>query len=860
MEIDLELPSSEHEKFDIGSNTNIDDVDSADRMYVEEDDVNSPTTSEHVEEVFGPNANVSTVQNEVDVNAVGLNGVNKGVTCEPHNGLEFETKEAAYSFYREYARSVGFGITIKASRRSKKSGKFIDIKIACSRFGSKRVSSSTVQPRPCLKTDCKAGMHMKRTPEEKWVVHSFIKEHNHDICPLDFYDSIRGHNKQPGIVACQKKGLQLALDEGDVQVMLDNFMYMQDDNPNFFYSIDFDHEKRLRSVFWVDAKGRHDYINFSDVVFFDTFYVRNKYKVPLVPIIGVNHHFQYILLGCALIGEETTLTFVWLMRTWLKAVGSQAPRVVITDQDKFLKEAVADVFPDTRHCFCLWHILRRIFENLGGIINENEKFMAKFNKCIYRSWTDEQFEKRWWKMVDKFELKEDEWFHSLYEDRNKWVPTYMRDSFFAGLSTTERSESITSFFDRYICRETPFKEFIEQYRTFLEDRYYMEAEADFETCHKQPALRSPSPFEKQMSRVYTDAVFKKFQFEVLGVVSCHSQEEREDNGTVIYRVDDFEERQNFVVAWNKAELDICCLCHSFEYRGFLCRHAILVLQNCGLPNIPSHYILKRWTKDAKVRQPTSQISNGLHYRVLRFNDLCKRAMRLVEEGSLSEETYSIAFQALEEVLKHCVGVNNSVRSVLEPNTLAIHGFLDIEEENQNNSMAKSSKKKKTFKKRKGRSEPDGVTIGIQESCQQMEQMSSRAHNLDNCYVPQQDMQGVELSSRAPAFDEYFDAHQNINSVGQLNSNSPIRDDYFSNQQGLQGLGQLHSLATRVGQYGTQQSMQGLLQAQLSFKAPVIHGCFDIQDNLQDMSMASSQFHNIATKHLPSKHLSRQLER
>ena len=226
MEIDLELPSCEHEKLDIGSNTNIDDVDSADRMYVEEDDVNSPTTSEHVEEVFGPNASVSTIQNEVDVNAVGLNGVNKSVTCEPHNGLEFETKEAAYSFYREYARSVGFGITIKASRRSKKSGKFIDIKIACSIFGSKRISSSTVQPRPCLKTDCKAGLHMKRTPEEKWVVHSFIEEHNHDICPLDFYNSIRGHNKQPGIVACQKKGLQLALDEGDVQVMLDNFMYM----------------------------------------------------------------------------------------------------------------------------------------------------------------------------------------------------------------------------------------------------------------------------------------------------------------------------------------------------------------------------------------------------------------------------------------------------------------------------------------------------------------------------------------------------------------------------------------------------------------------------------------------------------
>jgi hypothetical protein len=59
-----------------------------------------------------------------------------------------------------------------------------------------------------------------------------------------------------------------------------------------------------------------------------------------------------------------------------------------------------------------------------------------------------------------------------------------------------------------------------------------------------------------MSRVYTDAIFKKFQVEVLGVVSCHLQKEGEDRGTLIFRVDDFEERKNFIVAWNEAELDI----------------------------------------------------------------------------------------------------------------------------------------------------------------------------------------------------------------------------------------------------------------------------------------------------------------
>ncbi|KAG7986897.1 hypothetical protein I3843_03G106600 [Carya illinoinensis] len=673
-----------------------------------------------------------------------MTAVNKGAHNEPHSGIEFESKEAAYSFYREYARSVGFGITIKASRRSKKSGKLIDIKIACSRFGSKRASSTTMQARPCIKTDCKAGMHIKRMADGKWVVHSFIKEHNHEICHYDFYNSVRGHNKQSDVVACQKKGLQLALDEGDVQVMLDIFMHMQDANPNFFYAIDLDHEKHLRSVFWVDSKGRHDYSSFCDVVFFDTFYVRNKYK------------------------------------TWLKAVGSEAPTVIITDHDRFLKEAVADAFPDSRHSFCLWHILRRIPKNLGSILIENENFMEKFNKCIFQSWTDEHFEKRWWKMVDKFELKKDEWFHSLYEDRNK-----------------------------YICQETTFKEFIDQqYKTFLEDRYEMQIEADFEKHDKQSALRSLSPFEKQMLRVYTDAIFKKFEAEVLGVVSCHLQKESEDEGTMIFRVDDVKEHRNFIVAWNEAEVDICCLCRSFEYRGFLCRHALLVLQRSGVTNIPSKYILKRWTKDAKVRQTSSQISNGLHYRVQRFNHLCKRATRLVEEGSLSEETYHIAFQALEEVLKHYVGANNSVRSASEPNTMAIHRFLDVDEENHNSSKAKLSKKKKTYKKRKGQSKPEGITIGMQESCEQM--------------------------MVCPTLDGYFDAQQSIHALGQLNSSSPLHDDFYGNQQCILGMGQLHSVATRLGQYGTQQSMQGLLHGQLSYKAPAIHGCFDIQDNLQDM--------------------------
>lgn len=833
MEIDLELPSVQEDKLDTGSDTNI--GDGTDVLCVGEEVVNSPRTTNDVEgQGQGLNAaeNFGSVVEGVGEDALGLDTFGKeSKRCEPQKDMEFESKEEAYSFYREYARSVGFGITIKASRRSKKSGKFIDVKIACSRFGSKPDSSKAVNSRSCPKTDCKASMHMKRRQDGKWFIFSFVKEHNHEICPSDFYYALSGRGKQSGIVPCQKKGLQLALDEVDLQVMLEFFMLMQDENPNFFYAIDLDHEKRMRNVFWVDAKSRHDYSKFCDVVFFNCYYVTNKYRVPFVPIIGVNHHFQLMLLGCALVGEETTSTFVWLMRTWLRAVGGQTPKVIITDEGKSLEEAVAEVFPDTRHCFCLWNVLIKIPENLGHVLNRPEIFLKKFNKCIYRSWTQEEFEKKWWKLMDKFELREDEWIQSLYGNRKKWVPAYMLGTFLAGFCASERSECTSSLFDKYLHRETSCKEFMDQYKVFLHDRSEEEARADFETHHNSPAIRYVSPFEKQMSTVYTHSIFKKCQVELLGTNACRAQKTFEDDAVVTYQVDDFEEQQTFVVEWNESDLHISCLCRSFEYRGFLCRHALTVLQMSGVSNIPSHFILRRWTNDVNIRLSSSEISSRFSYRVKRFNDLCKRAIKLGEEGSLSQETYNIVIDALQEAMEQCVGVNTSVRGVLEPNMLAAQGFLSTEEENQSDSLAKASKKKKIHKKRKVQSETEVVPNLVQDCNLQMGQLDSGAHIVDNTYAPQQDMPGM----------------------GQLHSLSLIRKGYCSNQQGMQGMGESNSIGMRIGHYGPRQSLQGL--GPLGYRGPIIHGRFDIQDSLHDVEQSAGprQFHDIVSKHLHDKH-------
>lgn len=619
---------------------------------------------------------------------------------EPINGMEFESKEATYYFYREYARLVGFGITIKASRRSKRSGKFIDVKIVCSRFGTKRESAAAVNPRSCPKTGCKAGLHMKRKEDEKWIIYNFVKEHNHDICPDDFYISIRGKNKPAAALAHQKKGLQLALEEEDLKLMLDHFMDMQEKQPGFFYAVDFDCEKHVRNVFWIDAKAKQDYGSFSDVVLFDTFYFRSGYRIPFAPFIGISHHRQYVLLGCALIGEESESTYSWLFRTWLKAVGDRAPGVMITDQDKLLSDTVVEVFPSSRHCFCLWNVVSKIPEMLNPFVSQDDGFMESFRNCVHSSWTDEQFERRWSNMIGKFELKENEWVQLLFRDRKKWVPHYFHGICLAGMSGPERSGSIASHFDKYLNSEATFKDFFELYVKFLQYRCDVEAKGDLESQNKQPTLRSSLSFEKQLSLTYTDAAFKKFQAEVLGIVSCQLQKEREDGATAIFRVEDFEKRQNFFVALNKKLLDVCCSCHLFEYQGFLCKHAILILQNSDVSCIPSQYILKRWSKNGNNREDKNEKGATIHNRMARFDDLCRRFVKLGEAASLSDDAYKTALKLLEGTLNNCVSVNNSPKFPSEPEKLTTGGSISLENEGVLDFASRLSKKKKMQKKRK----------------------------------------------------------------------------------------------------------------------------------------------------------------
>jgi hypothetical protein len=76
----------------------------------------------------------------------------------------------------------------------------------------------------------------------------------------------------------------------DVETTLAYFREKQEEDPEFFYAIDADDAGAVKHVFWVDGRARRAYLEFGDVITFDTTYNTNRYNMPLAPFIGCNHH------------------------------------------------------------------------------------------------------------------------------------------------------------------------------------------------------------------------------------------------------------------------------------------------------------------------------------------------------------------------------------------------------------------------------------------------------------------------------------------------------------------------------------------------------------------------------------------
>ncbi|CAL1367241.1 unnamed protein product [Linum trigynum] len=612
-----------------------------------------------------------------------------GYKWVPVAGTSYSSAEEIFMLYQNYAVEKGFAVNKDGTTKNKK-GEIVYCRFCCHRA---RKPSEKLKPKPSRRVNCGARIYCSKGGDGRWKISKVNDQHNHDMAPCRSWllqqhrnsslrvqslhqldDSVDVHTiaekgyrtmGQPNSRRYVGEERNLWL-EGNANAMSNLFNSMQKQSKEFFYAYDLDYDGRLRSVLWVDARSRAAYAEFGDVITVDTTYFTNKYHVPVVPFVGLNHHGHSILLGCALISDGDTETFEWLFRTWLECMESP-PTGIVTDQFQSIGKAITNVFPNARHRWCIQYILEKLPEKFGCHSRYDELCVVMKN-CVYQSLSIAEFQGSWKNMVNEFKLEDNEWVEELYLSAEKWVPAFVIDTFWSGWLFSQRSESRISYFDESLNSNTSLKQFLELYQVVLKVNIEKEMAADYSSCVVPIQCATKLAFEEQFQKIYTNSIFRLVQEQLTNTIYCFEEVASVEGGKTAYIVDDRIrvgygglKNKKFRVVHDDVSGEASCNCRMFEFEGILCSHIFRVLLRSGVEVIHDQYIMKKWRKD--IRRGLSNIRVGYAGEVFtpemeRFERLEKRFKELANVACGDDEKYRYLLNSMQEIEKCFAGWNN----------------------------------------------------------------------------------------------------------------------------------------------------------------------------------------------------------
>ncbi|XP_026452077.1 protein FAR-RED ELONGATED HYPOCOTYL 3-like [Papaver somniferum] len=294
-------------------------------------------------------------------------------------------------------------------------------------------------------------------------------------------------------------------------------------------------------------------------------------------------------------------------------------------------------------------------------------------------------------------LGKSKWLGDLYKDKEKWVPCFVKTYFWEGMSTTQRSESMNAFFDKYVTSKTSLKEFVEKYELALRDKIEKELKADAKSFFTIIPTKTHYEMEKQVRSIYINEKFLEFQMELLKKTYCevidvvgdspvftyHIQEEKwipkpkeEENACLestpenaclesnvlesIPETPSEDEKEKIMirviykVSFQKDDCKFECSYHNFEFRGIVCRHVIMVLHRNDIFVLPEKYLLQRWRKDVKRLHTDIQYSSDawkLTPKQKRYNELCNSFAVLADAASSNDVKFADIKKWIQAQLK-----------------------------------------------------------------------------------------------------------------------------------------------------------------------------------------------------------------
>jgi zinc finger SWIM domain-containing protein 3 len=105
------------------------------------------------------------------------------------------------------------------------------------------------------------------------------------------------------------------------------------------------------------------------------------------------------------------------------------PMTILTDQDPAMAKAIPEVFPESYHRLCLWHLFQNALKNVNYAFQRSNYFASELQSCIYGFEYEDDFLNAWESLLNKHNLRQNKWMQDFFKKRKNGL-RYMGDTLF----------------------------------------------------------------------------------------------------------------------------------------------------------------------------------------------------------------------------------------------------------------------------------------------------------------------------------------------------------------------------------------------------------------------------------------------
>ncbi|KAK6850577.1 transposase-like protein [Apiospora arundinis] len=252
-----------------------------------------------------------------------------------------------------------------------------------------------------------------------------------------------------------------------------NALANQLDREGFWSRVQLDPDNRVKAILFAHPESLAYLQAYPDTIILDCTYKTNKYKMPLLDIIGVDASQRSFCIAFAFLSGESQEDFVWALerlKSLFEISHSRFPSVILTDRCLACMNAVATCFPSATSLLCLWHANKAVLRYCQPAFTRQQLQDQQQNieawKLFYHDWhqiikssTEEIFNNRLFEFRQKYtatHIEEVAYVKTTWLDlyKEKLVKAWVDQHPHFGNVVTFRVEGIHALLKSYLKKST----------------------------------------------------------------------------------------------------------------------------------------------------------------------------------------------------------------------------------------------------------------------------------------------------------------------------------------------------------------------------------------------------------------------